>query len=400
MKIYAIKKTIIVGGLWFAVLANAAQYEEGLALKAAGRLADAEAAFTEVLQQSPDDSKAVEQLAIVQSCQNKFEQSVASWRRLLQLKPDDVDARIGLARVLYWQGQRGEAQQLLRGVTQQQSNHGDAWILLGDVQMADGDAALARASYLQAQQLTGVADAALEKKIALAVPAKQWRLDAGVIADQYDKERGNENSAYLQLGYTTSGKTTWYGKFERFHYFSRTDLSLGAGVYWLPLDRLLLNAEWNKTTGDANFRPDTQLNVNVEMLFNQTIQPLLSYRDADYAIGLNQGSVITLTPGVRINFTAMSVELRQSRSENLDDSSTTVNSIKLSWDGEKYRPYLGYTSGDEATPPQPVADIRVISAGLVWTINSAWAARIDFANEDRKDTYKHNSLGIGFSRYF
>ncbi len=402
MKIYSwvIGLAVMAAQIMAAPIVAAADLTTGLQLKNAGRLAEAEQEFLTVLAIEPNDVKALEQLAVVQSWQNKFDVSIASWRRLLSFTPDDVNARIGLARVLYWHNQRQASQQLLTEVTRAQPDNTSAWTLLGDVQLADGNISDARASYSHALRLNGGNDAELQKRIARAVPPKQWRFDAGIVADRFSQERSNENSEYLQLGYTTAGKTTWYGKWERYEQFGQTDQSVGVGVYFLPSTHWLFNVEWNNAGSDAHFRPQSQLGVNIDWLLNRRVQPLLSYRDGDYDSATSSGSVTTITPGLRVLFNNMNIELKHARTTNLDDSKTTVNSIKLNWDGEIYRPYLAYTTGEEATPPLAIAEIDVVSAGLVWSINAAWGARIDIAREDRKNTYQHDSLGFGVSYFF
>lgn len=378
---------------------SAATYEDGIQRKSEGQLAEAEQIFLDILKQTPTHTQAREQLALVQGWQNKYDLAISNWREVLVQQPENASARIGLARVLYWKGEHQEALQHLDQVNNRDGQNVDAWILQGDVQMAAGDVAGAKESYVHAQGLQPD-DPALAKKIAGAIPPKAWRMDAGVITDRYSQDRDNEQSHYLQLAYTTPGKTSVYAKLEQFEQFKEKDNSWGVGVYWSPTKSLLINPEWNSAGNSADFRPKTQWGVQVDWLATEPVHFLLGYRLSDYDNSTSEGEVKTWTPGLRFVMDQSSIELRHGRTQNLDDSTTSVSSAKWSWEGEEFRPYLMYTNGKEATPPLDVADISVVSAGLVWSLSKNLGFRVDVAEEDRKGVYRHTILGVGISTFF
>lgn len=387
--------------LLLPVAANASTFEDGVRLKNAQQLVASEAAFQTVLANDPSNIKALEQLAIVQSWQNKFDAAIATYRQLLAMDAHHNEGRVGLARVLYWNSERKQALMELEIALTAQPSEKDSWVLKGDVLMADHQPNAAREAYLKAKSLQGNRmDPALETKIAAAKPPKAWRLDVGYVADDFSQVRDDEHSAYIQLGYTTTSKTSIYAKWEEYVNFGETDRGVGLGVYWLLADYLLINAEWSTTTDTADFRPDDLVVLNAEFLFNTQWQPLLGYRHSEYKSAFNAGEVTTITPGLRWNRDRSSIELRHSRTNNLDDTTTSVNTGKYTFNGEHYSPYIAYTAGKEATPPLAVAEIKVISAGLVMRLNDAWSARVDYAREDRKDTYIHTSIGLGISAFF
>ena len=380
---------------------HASTFEEAVRLKNNQQLAAAETAFQAVLANEPSNAKALEQLAIVQSWQNKFDAAIASYRQLLTMDPQAIDGRVGLARVLYWHGQRKSALEELAPALKARPASADIWILRGDVLLADNQPEAARDAYLTAKTLQGkTVDPALAQKIAAAKSPTSWRLDVGYVADRYSEVRDDEHSAYVQLGYTTASKTTLYAKWEDYFNFDETDRGAGLGVYWLPTDSILINAEWSTTTDDANFRPDSIVLLNTEFLFSTQLQPLLGYRRSQYDSAFSEGEVTTITPGLRWNFANASLELRHGRTTNLDDSTTNVNTGKLTFNGERFSPYLSYTAGEEATPPLAVADISVVGAGLVMRLSDAWGMRVDYSREDRKDSYIHTSIGLGVSAFF
>lgn len=65
----------------------------------AGKLADAEKAYEDALQLSPENVRALELLGNVQLEQGKLAEARKSWEGALQLRSSSVDARVGLARL-------------------------------------------------------------------------------------------------------------------------------------------------------------------------------------------------------------------------------------------------------------------------------------------------------------
>lgn len=383
-----------VAALWMvAGAAWAGSYEDGLRLKQAQQLAPAAAAFEAALTKEPNHVAALEQLAIVQGWLGRHEASVASWGRLIALQPDRADHRVGLARVLYWQGQRGVALAELDLALSLDPDHLEARTLLGDVLLADGQRGPAKEAYTRSLGLPGADTAALTAKLEAATPPPTRRLDAGAIFDDYDNARGSENSQYLQIGQQALEGLTIYGRYERFSQFGARDQGLTVGSYWLPHRRWLLQGELGATVDRADFRSDLQALLNAEWLLAGPVQPLLGLRLLRY----DDGEVATVTPGVRVLAGAAVAELRYGLTRNLDDERTGVFSARLGYDIGRASPYLIYTQGEEALPPQALAKVRVLGAGCVWTLDRHWSLRADYSHEDREDIYRHHALGLGFS---
>ena len=106
------------------------------------------------------------------------------------------------------------------------------------------------------------------------------------------------------------------------------------------------------------------------------------------------------SPGLRLLRGPAALELRYGFTRNVDDSNTGVFSARLGFEAGTAMPYLSYTQGEEALPPQALADITVLGAGCVWTLDRRWGLRADYSYEDRKDIYKHHALGVGLSYRF
>lgn len=380
----------------FAQQALAASYEDGVRLKSQQQLPAAEAAFAEVAAREPRNVLAREQLAIVLGWQSKFDASIKAWREAIALAPNKADYHLGLGRVLYWKGERAAALQSLDTALKLDPKSADALKLKGDVLIADGQPAEARKAYLAAQSLAP-SDTELPRRIARAVPPLLWRLDAGYTYDDYDNFRGQESSRFVQLGRRVGkGGDVLYVRYDGYDNFGKVDQGATLGAYWLPHPKLLLNLEAGTTFGTADFRPENLYQINGEWLIDAPVQPLLGYRYLTY----DNGEVSTITPGLRVLLPGAVAEARYGFTDNLDGSNTGVFAARVTFEGAGYSPYLAFTSGSEALPPQAEADITVFGGGVVFDLTPAWGVRVDYSYEDRKDIYKHHAVGGGVTYRF
>src|SRR3954470_20004965 len=69
--------------------------DDALALKKAQRLPEAEQLLLALAAEHPEDAAVLTQLATVQGWQNKLALSIETWRKVVALRPDDPDARVG-----------------------------------------------------------------------------------------------------------------------------------------------------------------------------------------------------------------------------------------------------------------------------------------------------------------
>lgn len=409
-----------------SAFAASATLEEGIRLKNAQQLSQSAMIFKQVLSANPNNVDALEQLAIVESWMNQYDESIAAWNRVLKIEPGRSGALVAKARVLYWKGDRSQALDVLNQQLQRNPNDYDALVLRGDVLLAEEQVSAARQSYLQAQR-TGHSDADLDKKIANAVEPAKWRIDAGFAIDHFSNvagaslvERGTEKAEYVQAGYSITPHDGVYFHYDHMEEFGVIDNSYLIGGYGVFASALSLTAEF-ATSPNPYFRPSQLININAELVNFKTIQPLLSYRYMHYdtrpipgivlLIGgvpisdVGQGSkgnVSTVTPGVRLIMQDVgNVELRYGISHNVDNTNTGVAQVRFNANpiGD-FTPYAAVAHGKEALPPLGAATFTVVSGGGVYQINSRWGARVDVAYEDRTNFYKHFTVALGGSAKF
>ncbi|MGZ8159076.1 MAG: YaiO family outer membrane beta-barrel protein [Methylobacter sp.] len=379
------------------------KFDDGVRYKQQQKLPEAISAFREVLTDEPQNSQAWEQLAIVESWLNHFDESITAWRKLLQITPHQASAHAGLARVLYWKGEHAEALREVDIALGLEPNNADVLVLKGDVLLADDKREQAHDVYFQAQALAKN-DVEIEKKIVRTEAPKNWRIDLGHGADQFSAMRGAENSSYMQIGYRASADTSLYVRTERYDNFHKVNIGVTPGGFFRLAPWYLLNAEAYFNVDEPDFRPKRIILLNSELLIDGPLQPLLGLRFMHYKDNVLSaspgGGVTTITPGVRVLMAPASLELRYGFSNNTDDSDTGIYQAKLQMELENYTPYLLYASGREALPPLKTAQIRILGVGCVFSLNNTWGARIDLTHEDRKAFYRHNTLAAGITWHF
>jgi Flp pilus assembly protein TadD len=113
----------------------------GVALRRCGRLADASEALRYACRLNPNLPGVWFNLALVHASLSETEQAIAALRRLLQLAPQDHNARTLLADMLKEEGSAEDARQMYRQVLAQQPLSGMAWLGLSNVKTVPLDAA-------------------------------------------------------------------------------------------------------------------------------------------------------------------------------------------------------------------------------------------------------------------
>ena len=108
-------------------------------------------------------------LLLAQACVDELalDEGRAVYEKVLSLKPDEIEAKLGVAKILSLAGKTSEAIVRAEALTQEQPGFAPAWLLLSRLVLADGDGAAARAHYERARQLDkSLRDEALEKELA------------------------------------------------------------------------------------------------------------------------------------------------------------------------------------------------------------------------------------------
>lgn len=367
----------------------------GLKLKGQGNLLAAEAAFERAVASNPKDVDALSQLAVVQGWQKRYDRSIATWEKALKLAPRCGECRVGLARVLFWSGERAKALTRLEQALAANPSDVDALILRGDVLAASGRTEEAKDSYMKAKSIAPETEG-LARKLEQTVAVPLWRVDAGFISDHYSRLRGVEYDAYGQFGRTFPQRGSAWFRFDHQQQFSLIDRTFQVGGAYRAAPRLLILADYAATPRNlVRSRYQFDFGGEVPLPF---VTPLFNYRRMNYA----NGAIDIYTPGVRLEPAPwVNTELRFGISHNLNNTKTFSTSVRANFFiGDAYAPYVSFTHGSEAIPPEAEAFSNYITTGLVVNISRSWGLRLDYAFEDRRGYYSHHSTGLGVSFKF
>jgi YaiO family outer membrane protein len=377
----------------------AATMEEGLAFKRAQDLPAAARVFRELVAANPTDVDALEQLATVIGWQGHHYDALWTWDRAIALAPQYHGLRVSRARVLYWLGRLGEAEEEIASVLPVLPQDTEAWELAGDIARARHQLDQARERYRYTVALDP-RSAAAQKDAGLQWP-QHWRLDVGGMFDDYTPadalvvQRNHEQTAYVQLGYQVTDHLTLSAGADYAHQFGQVDWRWNAELYWQP------DAQWGvhargALTPDAEVLADWEALLGVEWFALVGVTPLLSARTAHYS----DEHIVTWMPGMRIG-EQVTVEARIYYTTSDVNDATSAAVLRLGTTiAERWQPYVLGSFGEENQPPVGVARTASAAAGVVVGVNRTLSLRLDGLYEWREDIHTRVSLGGGFTLRF
>jgi predicted O-linked N-acetylglucosamine transferase (SPINDLY family) len=126
------------------------QLESGLSYHRAGRLAEAERIYRQILARHPDLAEAHGNLGNVLAGKGRLDEAIASFRQAVRLKPDLAEAHNNLGNALLGKGQLDEAIASFRHAIRLKPGLAEAHYNLGNALSGMGQLDEAIASYLQA----------------------------------------------------------------------------------------------------------------------------------------------------------------------------------------------------------------------------------------------------------
>ncbi len=431
-----------------AIPAAAATFEDGLSLKESRNYDEAIKVFREITEgelkdflapETPGESKeprsaaAFEQLAIMLGWTGDYDGSASAWRQAIRIEPGNLSYHLGLARTLYWKGDRTAAMAELQPVLDKDPSNKDALLLAGDLALADGNVETARDHYERARA-AHPEDSAIRVKLDRLPHAFRWRFDLGVNADRYSKlvYRGWENGNYLQISYTAvPGKLLLSAGFDRYYRFHDNDFRFNLFALVQPAKDLTL-------TGSAAFSPSPlflarqDYRIEGEYLIGGLVAPLVGFRFADieprfasgahvipypvdsnyqyifgfkaYPAGWVHGEFRVLVTDSRVAKGVLSCSASPATELALGicggDEVTLTYQTRIGFTvREDWHPYVSFAYGEENTPPIGVTPAVTVGTGLYWQIVPAAGARLDYFFERRRDP-SGGPDAPGFTTYY
>lgn len=209
-------------------------------LERSGQYGEAETLLRRRLDERPDDVDARYRLAKLLAWQNRHQEAIAEYRRVLALAPRQPDYLLGAATVLTWAGQGADAVALLELARHLAPDYRDVWTLELRVLEGAGQWDRARALRLAAARRFPEADWGLSRD-----PLATWQGATASVALPLEAE------TFVQLDALTAGHKPWIAtgltlsqplgggsrleaRLQQTTRFGLGDLELGLGGTWVP----------------------------------------------------------------------------------------------------------------------------------------------------------------------
>ena len=390
-----------------ALLLASVTFDQGLQLKKQEKFAQAEAVFAELVREKPQDLAALEQWATLLGWLGRFDDSIAAWRRAIDLQPSKPGFLVGLSRAQYWKGELQPARERLEELVRTAPRDLDALVLLGDICAAQRQAPIARAWYERAHAVDpGNLD--LAKKLARTAEPTRRRLDAGGTLDSYNTPRNLEGSFFAQGSWQAADPFVISAGYEQLHQFGQVDHRINLTGFLNPSDDLQLSGRIAVSPG-ANFIAKWEAAFSAEQRLASFANALLTVRHLDFS----DNGVTILGPGLRLSRASFSLLLSGGPVFSTAFSTQAFGLGRLDWAAtDDLTLYGGYARGGEAQhvaglallpPGSPTTEIRTTSDltfGSLWQIDRSFGLRLDYTHEVRQATYTRNSFGSALTYKF
>jgi YaiO family outer membrane protein len=438
--VFAVSLAIVAGRCAEAAeVSSDMLYRAAMSAKAAGDFPAAARDLERILAREPDNVDALLQLALVDGFQRRFDEARSLLRRAAALAPADLDVTLALARidaysgrfdaaeagvaavlardpanlealtlagrVAYYQRRLGDARRRFDAVLARAPGDPDALTGLGDVLAAQGDAAAARDAYREAQ-IKAPNSAEIAARLAnLEQPsAPSFRLDTSVSYSHLSRQKQHDwEETFDQLSYRLSDRTTIHGRIEASERFGEFDTYLEGGIDH-RFDDVRSGYFYLGGTPDSQFRERIAAATGGTLrlarggdAFGPTLA-LLDTRVADYSTG----DVELVMPGIQQYALKNRVWLTAKGIATRDENGRWQGGWFLRGDaavGDGLTFYAGLADAAE-TSDGITAETRTQFAGAVVTLSDRYALRIDYAHEDRHNSYVRQAVTLGLSATF
>ena len=433
------RRALAFGALWlFSGRAAADALDEAEALAHAGKLEEAAAAYTRVLDRSPaqrealvgrsrirgwlgdgtgaledlgrvlaadrEDREARTQRARVLGWMQRYAEAEQDLSELLARHPRDAEAQLTLGDVLGWQGRFDEALRRYEGASAAAPRDPRPWVALGRTRFWLGDLQAAREAYEQALRIApGDEEAAQGLRRIERVPReRRARIDAGF---RYDVLAGEDwQQTFARLGVRVFRQASLLVGVDHHHRFGAHDVqaTLGADLGLPTRGRL---------SASVSLGPGAEV-VARRAYEAELAQPVgggwiasLRYRHADFAGGIHSDLV---SPGIDFGATRYArVLARYTHSFVSGEAQGHSGSARLVLFPEaRLGLQLGAAWGTEAfaeaRAPQLPSEGRVRGASgrLVWRARESVAVGVGYEYEDVAHAYTRHGISSDVSLSF
>jgi YaiO family outer membrane protein len=319
-------------------------------------------------------------------------------RQVLEIRPDDLDARLNLGLSLLALEQLDQAEREFVRVLARAPDYADARLGLARIAQRRGDVSLARREAAEAVRLAPADPDAAALLRTLATPdaaTPAWRIDASASRSRLSAGLPDWTEARIALGRLWDGG--WSSSVaaeatERFddrdiYFETRLDRRFGRhGVY----------ANFGGSP-DADYRAQASLGSGGHYTLSERLVATVDAAVTRYPSGtvttLQPGAVVQIVPG-HWEFSARWIMVRDESGEQRDGYAAQSR-----WQAtDRLALRLGYADAPETSEGFTV-DVSTWSAGLDLGLTDVLTLRVGGAVEDR-GAYERRELSLGLGRRF
>ncbi|HEY0863887.1 MAG TPA: YaiO family outer membrane beta-barrel protein [Lacunisphaera sp.] len=443
MKPPLIPRLVVLGLLLAAGLARGADAGEAYAAKLAGDYPRAISLYQALVEQEPANPAHYYQLGTVLGWAGRYNESISTLERGLQLAPDDSDLRLARARVLAWSGKLARAEELIRDILAGHPKNFEARNMLGRVLLwqrqfdaadevfqsiltekpADTDALIGSGDvqrfqerydtarpYYERALVIDPASKDIQRRLASVRRAGRWRLDLGWGLSTFSGSSplSDWEGWDAALRYALDRKTGLSLATVWAHRFDLDDQQFTLGLDRRITDNLSGYGRVSLTPA-ADFFARRSLAAGGEWRFRQGTKEwpptvlLADYRVSRYGSGTAHSLALGVTQYTNHH---LAVTVKGTLSRNLNGHFTTGWQVRLDGDPtDHWRWNLGYADGKESLSVTIIdytreVRNRAVFAGVFREFSPTLGLRLDVSHEWTPGSPARNTLHAGLVTRF
>lgn len=367
------------------------------------RYSQAEILLDEKIKSKPDNIDLRFQLARVLAWQKKYRQSIIQYDWLLKKYPANSDYQFGKAQTLHWAGQDPDALKLLESARATSPGYQDIWhLLISILQKSNNKADQEKAKQLMSQakkrfpQATWLKQPAQKKVL---IDTRYTEVELGTNADILNNNYDNWSSIYLSGEHQYKNGSKIYAAATQNERFKLSDEEVLLG-YFTPL-----STHWNivadvLASPSHKVRPKWSAFAQLQRRFQYGWNGYLGLRNTEYNETTTQALNISLErywQNFRFAYTGYVTQV-----SGAAISSETLNTHTLAADyyyGERNNFAVALTSGKEleytGTASPPTSEISaVVLKGRHWFIPK-WAISYELYLHEQGSIYTRHGYRLG-----
>ena len=207
----------------------------------AKRYEDALVVFQRLSEQNPDDLEARIWVARILSWKGDYVHAEELYQRILVVDPENVEARLGLIDVWSWRGQYDSATEGLLQLRARDSKNTEVLVRLGNLARWQHRRAEALAYYREVLAIAPDHPEAREAMEAL-LAIKSFRIESGYYLEEYDFF-SNTNGFFIEFLHRNRERFTLLGRLQWQNKFDQNNARLVGGMTYRVLDRTWFRGE-------------------------------------------------------------------------------------------------------------------------------------------------------------